>query len=52
VFLRGGVVVSWASKKQATLIFLYIKIEYMASTQANKRALWLRRFIGKVGYKF
>jgi hypothetical protein len=51
VFFLGEVTISWASKKQATLIHSSIGVEYMACTQATKEALWLRRFLREVGYK-
>jgi len=28
-----------------------MEVEYMASIQAMKDAIWLRRFLGEVGYK-
>ncbi len=49
MFLLGEGDVSWASKKQATLILSSIEMEYMTCTQATKEALWLRRFLGEVG---
>jgi hypothetical protein len=51
VFLLGGVVVSWASKKQVTIALSATEAKYMVSTQAMKGARWLKRFLGEVGYK-
>jgi hypothetical protein len=51
VFLLVGAIVSWASKKQVTLTLFSIEVKYMACTRATKEALWLKRFLGKVGYK-
>ncbi len=50
VFLLGGAPVSWASKKQSTIALSSTEVEYMACTHATKEVLWLRRFLGEVGY--
>jgi hypothetical protein len=50
VFLLGGAPVSWASKKQSTISLSSTKAEYMACTHATMEVLWLRRFLGEVGY--
>jgi hypothetical protein len=46
----GGAPVSWGSKKQSTIALSSTKAEYMACTHATKEVLWLRRFLGEVGY--
>jgi len=50
VFLLGGALVSWASKKQSTIALSSTKAKYMACTHATKEVLSLRRLLGEVGY--
>jgi hypothetical protein len=39
------------SKKQATIALSSMEVEHMASIQVMKNVIWLRKFMGEVGYK-
>jgi hypothetical protein len=41
VYILGGITISWASKKGATIFLFSIEEEYMACIQATKEALSL-----------
>jgi hypothetical protein len=41
VYILGGITISWASKKGATIVFSSIEEEYMACIQTTKEALSL-----------
>jgi hypothetical protein len=43
VFLRGGGVVSWQSKKQTMVAFSSTKFEYISTISTTKEAMWLRQ---------
>ena len=47
-FLIDGGAVSWSSKKQELVTLSTTEAEYVASSQASREALWLRRLIGEV----
>ena len=48
VFLIDGGAVSWSSRKQELVTLSTAESEYVASTQAAKEAIWLRRLMGEV----
>jgi hypothetical protein len=50
VLLLHGSPVSWSSRKQPTVALSSTEAEYMASTQATKEVIWLRRFLNDLGY--
>ncbi len=41
VFMMGGGAISWSSKRQPIIALSTTEVEYMASTQATKEALWM-----------
>ena len=47
LFYYGGLV-SWSSKKQATVALSSTEAEYMALTHATKEAIWLRSLISEL----
>lgn len=47
-FLLAGGVVSWSSKKQATIALSSTEAEYMGLTQAVKESLWLDRLQSEI----
>jgi hypothetical protein len=49
-FSIGGGVVSWSSKKQATVATSTCGAEYMAACHASKEAIWLRNLLLLLGY--
>jgi len=49
VFMLGGSVISWQTKKQPTVALSSVEAEYMASTQASKEAIWYRSFFDQLG---
>ena len=51
VFLLGGTVVTWKSKKQQTVALSSTEAEYMALSDAVKEVLWLKQFLAGIGLK-
>lgn len=49
IFILNGGPVSWCSKKQATMILLSTKVEYIAFTLTTKEATWLRLLLTELG---
>ena len=45
VFLMAGGAISWASKRQATVVASSTEAEYMAVAFAAKEAVWLRQLL-------
>jgi hypothetical protein len=39
----GGEAISWSSKRQPTITLLMTETEYMASMQATKEAIWMKK---------
>ena len=50
VFLLAGAAISWQSKKQQSVALSTTEAEYMAISEAAKEAVYLRRFIKKMGF--
>src|SRR3954470_2664430 len=50
IFLVSGGVVSWSSKRQATVALSSTEAEYMALTQATKEAIWMHTFLNELGF--
>jgi len=48
-FLSGGVI-SWSSKRQATVALSSTEAEYMALTHTTKEAIWLRTLLAELGF--
>ena len=44
----GRVPFSWQSKRQLTVALSSCKAEYMATTQATKEAIWLKKLLGEL----
>jgi hypothetical protein len=49
VFKLGDGLISWASKKQATVATSSTEAEYMALAGAASHGLWIRRLLGELG---
>lgn len=45
LFLLFGTVLTWSSKRQATVALSSCEAEYIAETEAAKEAIWLRRLL-------
>jgi hypothetical protein len=48
-FILGGGVVSWCNKKQSCIALFTMKSKYMACSAAVQEAVWLRRFLQRLG---
>jgi predicted lipase len=48
--MMGGGAISWSSKRQPTIAVSTTKVEYMASTQATKEAIWTAKFMKELRY--
>ena len=51
VFQLGSKVISWSSKKQATVALCSVEAKYVAATSAACEAIWLRRILGNLQIK-
>ena len=49
VFILNGGTVSWQSFKQETTTNSKIEAEYIAASDATKEAVWIKKFIIKLG---
>ena len=49
VFTLGGAAVSWGSIKQQCITDSTTKAEYVAATQAAKKAVWIKKFLLELG---
>ena len=47
----GGGMISWSSKRQATVATSSTEAEYMACCHAAKEAIWLRMLLRAVGFR-
>jgi hypothetical protein len=50
IFDITGGSVSWASKKQPTVVLSTVEAEYMAASNATKEAIWLRVLLEDLGF--
>jgi hypothetical protein len=48
-FILGGGAVSWCSKKQSCIALSTMESEYVACSTAVQEAVWLRRFLQRLG---
>jgi hypothetical protein len=48
-FFYHGNLISWSTKRQATVALSSCEAEYMALTQATKEAIWLRALLSNLG---
>ncbi|XP_070001953.1 secreted RxLR effector protein 161-like [Nicotiana sylvestris] len=48
VFTLNGGTVSWKSSKQAEVVDLVTKGEYIAASEATKEAVWMKKFLIKL----
>jgi KUP system potassium uptake protein len=46
----GGGAISWSSKRQPTIALSTTEAEYMANTQATKKAIWITKLMMDLGY--
>ncbi|KAH9745517.1 hypothetical protein KPL70_004101 [Citrus sinensis] len=51
VFTLAGAAVSWVSKLQTVMALSTTEAEYMAATQACKKAIWIQRLLKELGHK-
>jgi len=49
IFLVVGGPISWESKKQETVALSTVEAEYMAFPQAITQALWISKYLRKIG---
>jgi hypothetical protein len=49
-FYIGDGLISWNSKRQATVALSTAEAEYMAATQAVKEVLWLKQLLNEIGF--
>jgi hypothetical protein len=50
VFMLFGTIITWSSKRQATVALSSCEAEYIAETEAAKEAIWLRRLLVSLGH--
>ena len=50
VFLAAGGAITWKSKKQTTIALLSTKAEYVALSEAGRKAFWLRNLFEELSY--
>lgn len=48
-FVLNGSPISWNSRKQRTVVLSSTEAEYMAMSEANKEAIYLRQFLAELG---
>lgn len=51
LYKLGGAAISWSSKRQNTIALSSCEAEYMATSEAAKEALWMRRLLDHFDYK-
>ena len=49
VFTLGGGAISWRSIKQSCITDSTMEAEYVATCEATKEAVWLKKFISNLG---
>lgn len=52
IFFLGECVISWESKKQATVALSSTEAEYMAMSNASKEAIYLKRLLDEIGIRY
>jgi hypothetical protein len=50
VFLAAGGAITWKSKKQTTIALSSTEAEYVALSEAGRKACWLRNLFEELGY--
>ena len=50
VFLSSGGMITWGSKKQATIALLSTEAEYVMLSEATHKAMWLHHLYGELGF--
>ena len=51
VFTLGGRAISWRSVKQSCIADSIMEVEYVATCEAAKEAVWLKKFLSNLGYE-
>lgn len=51
VYMLCGTIISWSSKRQATVALSSCEAEYIAETEAAKEAIWLKRLLNNFHFK-
>src|SRR6266571_9508209 len=51
VFLEGGGAITWLSKKQSVVALSSTEAEYVALSEAGRKACWLRSLYEELGFK-
>jgi hypothetical protein len=49
-FYLGGCLVSWSSKRQSVVALSTTEAEYIAAVHGGKEAVWIRTFLGELGF--
>ncbi|GJZ06039.1 hypothetical protein Tco_0539832 [Tanacetum coccineum] len=49
VFVLNGRVADWKSAKQNTIVMSCIEAEYIVAVEASMEAVWMRKFIDRLG---
>ena len=49
VFTLGGRAISWRSVKQSCIVDSTMEAEYVATCEATKEAIWLKKFLYNLG---
>lgn len=50
VFLLGGGVISWSSKKQTTMALSSMEAEYITLSHATHQVIWIRHLLANLGF--
>jgi hypothetical protein len=50
IFLASGGAITWKSKKQSIIALSMTESEYVALSEAGRKATWLRNLYGKLGF--
>jgi hypothetical protein len=49
MFVLNGSAVSWKNSKQETIVDSTTEAEYIASSEAAKECMWIKKFVTKLG---
>ncbi|GKB24487.1 retrotransposon protein, putative, ty1-copia subclass [Tanacetum coccineum] len=52
IFILNGGVVDWKSSKQSTTTMSAIEVEYIAASEVVMEAIWIRKFISRLGLAY